>query len=95
MIPFPNLIAGILIGATNSSILSLVVVSVIWGFVFVIYTMILGQNDMPVFLEKLQNKKRTRLGLSPRLSFYVIEYITGVLTALIIALVVIVIKDLV
>lgn len=37
MIPFPNLVAGILVGIANDSCVARLVVPFIWGIVFCVY----------------------------------------------------------
>ncbi|MFA7165262.1 MAG: hypothetical protein WC124_05370 [Desulfoplanes sp.] len=83
MIPFPNLIAGVLIGSVNSPWFSVAIASIGWSFIFCSYVWITGASEDRIEMFK-QRGKRLLLG-SPVLTFYAIEFTTALETSLIFA----------
>ena len=95
MIPFPNVIAGILIGIANTSWLEVLVSACVWPFVFCVYTWIFRSNWVTARAAEYKLRARRILFGSPRLTCYVVEFITALATALPVALLTFAIKRLV
>lgn len=85
MIPFVNIIAGILIGVFTGSWQVRILASLAWGIIFCLYVTIAESGRRHAFLAKFEGR-RGKWGMSPLQSFYFIEYGTSVLMALPIAL---------
>lgn len=86
MIPFPNFIAGILIGVFNHPWVNVLLSSIIWGIIFCIYVSITQRGRFRQYVEYYsKHRPRANFGLSHSASFYVIEFFAGVSTALIIS----------
>jgi hypothetical protein len=82
-----NVIAGIAIGAVNEFFIFKLAASLIWGLVFVAYTNILRQEEAKKFISTAPVKNgKTNFGLSPKITFYIIEYLTSAITAFVFAL---------
>lgn len=83
MIPFANVIAGILIGVFNDTWLARLVVPFVWGIVFCIYISILGRKRRDAFIAKAEmNGRKAKWGMSHLQAFYFVEYMTAILTSL-------------
>jgi len=85
MIPFVNVIAGILIGVFSDSWRVRVIISLVWGIIFCLYVTIAERRRQGAFLAEKKGQK-AKWGMSPLQAFYFIEYTTSVSTALPIAL---------
>ena len=71
MIPFPSIIAGILIGAVNESWLAVFIASGAWGVISCVYFYIFeGQRR----LSMLREPDRRLLFGSPAFTFFAIEW---------------------
>jgi len=84
MIPFPNVIAGILIGIANDEWLMRIVIPFIWGFIFCFTASITWHDRKSDYIEQAKMLNRPlKFGMSPLLAFYFIEYFTASSTALV------------
>lgn len=93
MIPFPNFVAGILIGVFNHPWVNILLSSIIWGIIFCFYVSITQRGRLRQYVEHYSKyRPRANFGVSHATSFYVIEYFTGVSTALIISSITYIIK---
>ena len=83
MIPFPNAIAGILIGAINDAWLLRLLIPFGWGFVYLLYISITDADRRTAHVQNAEKPDhRPRFGLSPLMAFYTIEYGTALVTSL-------------
>ena len=83
MIPFLNVIAGIVIGIANDTWLARLVVPFIWGVVFCIYTSIVRRHKRDTFISNAKmHDRKTKWGMSHMQAFYFIEYMTATFTSL-------------
>jgi len=83
MIPFPNVIAGILIGVANDTWLARLIVPFVWGIVFCIDTSIFRREKRDAFVAKAEVlDRKTKLGMSHAQAFYFVEYWTASFTSL-------------
>lgn len=83
MIPFMNVIAGILIGVFNDTWLSRLVVPFIWGVVFCIYVSIVHRERRDAFIANAEmHDRKARWGMSHMQAFYFTEYMTATFTSL-------------
>jgi hypothetical protein len=83
MVPFPNVIAGILIGIANDNWLSWLIAPFGWGLCFCVYESFTWSDRRTAFIENAQSLGRTlKFGMSPRMAFYFVEYSTAVCTSL-------------
>jgi len=83
MIPFPNIIAGIMIGVVSDAWHIRLIVPFIWGIVYCVNTSIFRREKRDEFVarsEKLDRK--TKLGMSQAQAFYFVEYGTVSFTSL-------------
>ena len=83
MIPFTNLIAGILIGIANETWLARLIVPFLWGIVFCIYTSIARRDKRDAFITKAASlDRKAKWGMSQVQAFYFVEYMTASFTSL-------------
>lgn len=83
MIPFPNVLAGILIGIANDNWFARIIAPFIWGAVFCVYVSIVRRVQRDAFIADAEmHNRELRGGMSPLLAFYFIEYMTASSTAL-------------
>ena len=88
MIPFPNVIAGILIGIANDTWLARIIIPFAWGIVFCIYTSIARRDKRDTFLTKSQSlDRKTKWGMSHVQAFYFVEYMTASFTSLLFSII--------
>jgi len=88
MIPFPNVIAGILIGIANDMWLARLTVPFIWGIVFCIYTSIFRRDKRDVFIANAEMRDRkAKWGMSHTQAFYFVEYMTAAFTSLVFSII--------
>ena len=86
--PFPNVIAGILIGIVNDTWLSRLIIPFIWGFVFCIYTSIFRRDKRDVFITNAEiHDIKAKWGMSNVQAFYFIEYFTASFTSLLFSII--------
>ena len=85
MIPFVNVIVGILIGVFNDSWVARLAIPFLWGLVFCLYVTIAQSGRRHAFIAAKQGQK-AKWGMSPFQAFYFIEYMTAVSTSLPVAL---------
>jgi hypothetical protein len=81
MVPMPNVIAGILIGAVNDTWLSRVLIPFGWGVIFCIFKSIMRRDEIDAFIASRGNQK-AKWGMSTAQANYFIEYATATTTAL-------------
>jgi len=88
MIPFPNLIAGVLIGIANDTWGARLIVPFVWGIVFCVYTSLFGRDKRDIFIAQKKNlNHKLKWGMSPIQAFYFVEYMTATSTSLIFSVV--------
>jgi hypothetical protein len=88
MIPFPNVIAGILIGIANDTWLARLIIPFAWGIVFCIYTSIARRDKRDAFVTKSENLGReAKWGMSHVHAFYFVEYMTASFTSLLFSII--------
>jgi len=86
LIPFPNIIAGVLTGLANSSWVEvLTAAGVFWPIVYSISVALAERPRALSTIATLRERGRHLLFGSPLLTFYAIEAITASVTALIVA----------
>lgn len=89
-----NIIAGILIGIVNNSWIAIFVASLLWGIVWCVLQFIY-KNRLNNYIARAKERNISlKWKMSHAQSFYFIEYLTSSTTALIFAVVVKLIKDL-
>jgi hypothetical protein len=81
MIPFPNVIAGVLIGIANDAFLAVVLAAFAWGFVFCGYVWVADSKRAKLTITSFRDRGRRFLFGSPVLTFYGIEYVTALATS--------------
>jgi len=84
MIPFPNAIAGIMIGIANSSWIARLVIPFGWAIVFCVSVSIFERKRRDAYVVNhggLENK--AKWGMSQIQAFYFVEYMTASSTSLI------------
>jgi hypothetical protein len=88
MIPFPNVLAGIIIGIVTDTWFARLVIPFVWGIVFCVYASFFtsGRKDRFVAHQKSLNRK-AKWGMSPIEAFYFVEYMTACFTSLIFSLI--------
>jgi hypothetical protein len=80
--PLPNVIAGILIGVSNSTLIALLIANVVWSIAFFVYGLIFERVRIEQQLFHLtQNPGGKRLFGSPLLTLFAIEFTTALMTA--------------
>jgi len=82
LIPFPNVIAGCLIGFTVSGWGELLVACVGWAFVFCLYVWIAESNRVALTICAFKERGQRLLFGSPALTFFAIEWVTALATSL-------------
>ena len=83
MIPFPNIIAGILIGVANDTWHIRLIVPFIWGIVYCVNTSIFRREKRDEFVARSKKlDRKTKLGMSHAQAFYFVEYWTASFTSL-------------
>ena len=83
MMPFSNVIAGILIGIANDTWFARLIIPFVWGLAFCIYISILGTGRRDAFIAKAEvHGRKLKWGMSPVQAFYCMEYITASFTSL-------------
>lgn len=83
MVPFPNVIAGILIGITNDSWFARIIVPFVWGIVFCIYVSVFRRDRRDAYITNaILREVKAKWGMSHIQAFYFIEYMTAVSTSL-------------
>lgn len=76
--PFPNVIAGILIGIANDTWFARLIIPFIWGVVFCIYTSIVRRDKRDAFIANAEmHDKKAKWGMSHVQAFYFVEYMTA------------------
>jgi len=82
--PFPNLIAGILIGIACHKWGTRLIIPFAWGMGFCVYTSIFEKRkrDLTIAYKQHVNRK-IKWGMSPSRAFYFTEYVTATLTSLV------------
>ena len=95
MIPFPNVIAGALIGAINDGWLPRFLIPFGWAFVYLFYVSLKDPDRRTAHLQHAEKTDCSpRFGLSPMMAFYVIEYGTASVTSLIFSIIFGALRDL-
>ena len=88
MIPFPNVIAGILISIGNKSWLARFLVPFIWGIVYCFYLFKLKREQIYNYVELSKTHNRpAKWGMSHLQAFYFIEYMTALSTSLVFSII--------
>ena len=88
MIPFPNVIAGILIGIANDTWLARLIIPFIWGIVFFFYASFFGRARKDSFVAHQESLgRKAKWGMSPNQAFYFVGYMTASFTSLIFSLI--------
>jgi len=83
MIPFPNVVAGILIGIINDAWIARLFAPFAWGIVFCIHTSIVRRDELKAFLASAyMSEKKNKWGMNHEQAFYFVEYMTAVSTSL-------------
>ena len=83
MVPFMNVIVGILIGVFNDTWLPRLVSPFIWGVVFCIYVSIVERKRRDAFIANAEmHDRKARWGMSHMQAFYFTEYMTATFTSL-------------
>lgn len=84
MLPFPNVLAGILIGIANDTWLARLVIPFVWGIVFCFYASFSWRDRREAFVAHQRSLgRKVKWGMSPIQAFYFVEYMTGSFTSLI------------
>jgi hypothetical protein len=88
MIPFPNVIAGILIGVANDTWLARLIVPFAWGIVFCIYTSIARRDKRDAFIKQGERiDRKAKWGMSHVQAFYFVEFMTASFTSLLFSII--------
>ncbi len=88
MIPFPNAIAGILIGIANEAWSVLFIIPFIWGIAYCIYVSFTKRENLIIFIEQAKtNNRKGKWGMSHKQEFYFVEYMTASFTSLVFSLI--------
>ena len=78
-----NFIAGIMIGLTNESWLGCIFSSIGWGIIYCLYKYFFRADEIQNYLKRAKDLDRPlRWGIDPKLSFFIIEFNTAVVSAL-------------
>jgi hypothetical protein len=85
--PAPNFFAGILIGIANQSWLAVIVTSAVWPIFFCAQVSILESERAATTIEDMKTRGRRLIFNSPTITFYAIEFYTGLMTALTVGLI--------
>ncbi|GAA3407889.1 hypothetical protein ACFFNY_11620 [Paenibacillus hodogayensis] len=73
-----HIIAGIIIGYFNASLSIVFVAAVLWGIVFCSFMLRSYKGRKEQYLNKLKEAgKEKQFGLSPRIAFYVNEFVSA------------------
>jgi len=84
MIPFPNVIAGILIGVANEAWSALFIIPFVWGIAYCIYVSFTKKKELNIFIEQAKRYNRKgKWGMSHKQEFYFVEYMTASFTSLV------------
>ncbi len=65
MIPFPNVIAGILIGIANEIWSARFIIPLVWGIVYCIYVSFTKREELNIFIEQAMINNRKVNGICP------------------------------
>ena len=88
MIPFPNVIAGILIGVANETWSALFIIPFVWGIAYCIYVLFTKKEELNMFIEQAKiNNRKGKWGMSHKQEFYFVEYTTASFTSLVFSLI--------
>lgn len=88
MVPFPNVIAGILMGIASDTWLARLIAPFIWGIIFCIYTSIVRRNKRDAFIaDAKMHDRKAKWGMSPMQAFYFVEYMTATFTSLVFSII--------
>ena len=79
MLPYPNVLAGVLIGAVNSPWSAVLGASLGWGIVWCLYVWICNIHTARIVF--LRERGKHLLFGSPAITFWAIEWIIGFSTA--------------
>lgn len=83
MIPFPNVIAGIMIGIVNDVWVARLLAPFVWGIVFCIHTSIVRREELNAFVAwAYMSEKKNKWGMNHKQAFYFVENMTAVSTSL-------------
>jgi hypothetical protein len=85
MIPVPNVIGGLLIGIANTSWFAVVLACLVWPFVFCAYVSIMDSARREATVADFRARGRRLMFGSPALTFYAIEFVTALMTSLLVA----------
>ena len=85
--PFPNLIAGILIGVVNDSWIAVLIGCAIWPFIFCAQVAILEKERAVQSIEDIKINAQKIFMNSATLTFYAMEFFTGFITALVVGVI--------
>jgi hypothetical protein len=78
MIPFPNLIAGVLIGIASDTWLQRLIIPFGWGLVVCVYTSLFRKDERDIYIaDRKSIDHKAKWGLSDLQSFYFVEYMTA------------------
>jgi hypothetical protein len=91
MVPAPNFIAGILIGIAND-FWAIPLSSIGWGIIFCFYIIIAQSERCRQSVKIIKENGRRLILCSPKMTFYVIEYLTAFTTSFVIGLLAFTIK---
>jgi hypothetical protein len=80
-----NVIAGILIGIANHTLLGRIIAPFFWGIVFCMYTIILHKDRYDYYVAT-HDAETHRWGWKPGFAFFQIEYVTAAVTSLVFSL---------
>ena len=66
MIPFPNVVAGILIGIVSDTWLVIFIAPFGWGISFCVYAWIARKEELELYIARQESRsKRLKFGMSP------------------------------
>lgn len=82
MIPVPNVVAGVLIGLVNTGWVEIIGSALIWSVIYCFYVSITEQPRVEVTLSQYRKSARKLFFRSPAATFYSIEFVTALFTAL-------------
>ena len=92
MTSIPNVLAGALIGYASSSWTEVMVATAAWPVIYCVYVSLIEQSRVVATVVQFRERGRRLLFGSPASTFFAIEFVTALLTALPVACIVFVAK---
>ena len=92
MLPIPNVIAGVLIGIANTGWIEVLGSALVWPAIYCLFVLYSERARVEAKVAQFRENAKKLIFHSPVVTFYTIEFITALFTALPVACVTFLIK---